>query len=86
MLFGLENMITVHLLSYQNCIKYSLFVKYHGSAMCVLSCVCLFATSWSVVTRLLCPGNSPGKNTGVGCHFPLQGVFQTQGWNLRLLD
>ena len=23
-------------------------------------------------TRLLCPWDSPGKNTGVGCHFPLQ--------------
>ena len=26
--------------------------------------------------RLLCPGDSPGKNTGVGCHFLLQGIFQ----------
>ena len=24
-------------------------------------------------TRLLCPWNFPGKNTGVGCHFLLQG-------------
>ena len=23
-------------------------------------------------SRLLCPWDSPGKNTGVGCHFPLQ--------------
>ena len=23
-------------------------------------------------TRLLCPWDSPGKNIGVGCHFPLQ--------------
>ena len=23
-------------------------------------------------TRLLCPQDSPGKNTGVGCHFLLQ--------------
>ena len=23
-------------------------------------------------TKLLCPWDSPGKNTGVGCHFPLQ--------------
>ena len=26
-------------------------------------------------TRLLCPWDSPGKNTGVGCHFLLQGIF-----------
>ena len=32
-------------------------------------------------TRLLCPWDSPGKNTGVGCYFLLQGVFMTQGWN-----
>ena len=25
-------------------------------------------------TRLLRPWDSPGKNTGVGCHFPLQGM------------
>ena len=27
--------------------------------------------------RLLCPWDSPGKNTGVGCHFLLQGIFPT---------
>ena len=27
-------------------------------------------------------GDSPGKNTGVGCHFLLQGIFPTQGSNL----
>ena len=26
-------------------------------------------------------GDSPAKNTGVGCHFLLQGVFLTQGSN-----
>ena len=30
-------------------------------------------------TRLLCPWNLPGKNTGVGCHFLLQAIFPTQG-------
>ena len=28
-------------------------------------------------TRFLCPCNSPGKNTGVGCHSLLQGIFLT---------
>ena len=37
-------------------------------------------------TRLLHPGESPGKNTGVGCHALLQGIFLTQGWNPRLLS
>ena len=27
-------------------------------------------------TRLLCPRDSPGKNTAVGCHFLLQGCIQ----------
>ena len=31
--------------------------------------------------RLLCPLDAPGKNTGVGRHFLLQGIFPTQGWN-----
>ena len=30
-------------------------------------------------------GGSPGKNTGVGRHFLLQGIFPTQGSNLGLL-
>ena len=36
-------------------------------------------------TRLLCPWDSPGKNTGAGCHFLLQGIFPTHGPNLGLL-
>ena len=34
---------------------------------------------------LLCPRDFPGKSTGAGCHFLLQGVFLTQGSNLSLL-
>ena len=36
-------------------------------------------------TRLLCPWNSPGKNTGVNYHSLLQGIFLTQGSHLCLL-
>jgi len=36
-------------------------------------------------TRLLCPWNSSGKNTGVGSHFLLKGIFPTQGSNLGFL-
>ena len=35
-------------------------------------------------SRLLCPWNFSGKNTGMGCHFLLQGIFPTQGLNLCL--
>ena len=37
-------------------------------------------------TRPLCPWNFPGKNTGVGCHFLLQGVFSTQRLNPSFLN
>ena len=50
---------------------------------CLLSHIQLFVTLW--LTRLLCPWNFPGKNTEVGCHFLLQGIFLTQGLNLCLL-
>ena len=36
-------------------------------------------------TRLFCPWDFPSKNTGVGCHFLLQGIFWIQGSNLHLL-
>ena len=51
----------------------------------LLSRVQLFVTLWIVPTRLLCPWDSPDKNTGVGCHFLLQGIFLTQRSNPRLL-
>ena len=35
--------------------------------------------------RLLCPWNSPGKNTGVDCYSLFQRNFSTQGSNLGLL-
>jgi len=44
-----------------------------------------FATPWTVACQALCPWDLPGKNTGVGCHFLLQGIFPTQGSNLHLL-
>ena len=40
-------------------------------------------SSW--MWTLLCPWDSPGKNTRVGCSFLLQGIFPTQGLNPSLL-
>ena len=37
------------------------------------------------LTNLLCPWNSPGKNTGVDCYSLLQGIFPTLGSNPGLL-
>ena len=59
-------------------------LQFSGAA-CV--CVCalsrfshvrFFETPWTIAPRLLCPWDSPGKKTGVGCHFLLQGIFPTQ--------
>ena len=60
----------------------SLFKPHHT---CTLSRAWLLATLGRQPTRLLCPWDSPGKNTGVGCHFLLQEIFLTQGLNLPLL-
>ena len=54
--------------------------------MCV--CVCVLVTQlcptlWDF-TRLLCPWNSPGKNTEVSFYSLLQRIFPTKGLNLGL--
>ena len=46
-----------------------------------LSHVRLFATPRTVAYQAPHPWDSPGKNTGVGCHFLLEGIFLTQGLN-----
>ena len=39
----------------------------------------LFATPWTGAHQApLCPWDSPGKNTGVGCQALLQGIFLTR--------
>ena len=37
------------------------------------------------LASLLCPWNYPSKNTGIGCHFLLHGIFLTQQSNPCLL-
>ena len=59
---------------------------YYGLGCCC--CCCLVTKSYLTPlrphglhpTRLLCPWNSPGKNTEVGCHFLLQEIL-IQGSN-----
>ena len=40
--------------------------------VCSVSRVQLFATPWTVARQLHCEWDSPGKSTGVGCHFLLR--------------
>ena len=70
------------------------YTKVTNSPVCLCVCVCVCVSS-SVVSvsvnhcleaaRLLCPWNSPGKNTGVDYHSLLQRIFPTQELNLGLL-
>ena len=44
-----------------------------------------FGTTCTVTHQVPLSMGFPGKNTGVVCHFLHQGIFLTQGSNLRLL-
>ena len=48
------------------------------------SCVRLFATLCTAAHQAPLSRDSPGKNTGVGCHGLLQGIFSTWGSNPHL--
>ena len=45
-----------------------------------------FVTIWTVACQTPLSMDSLGKNTGVDCHFLLQGIFLTQGSNSCLLS
>ena len=53
-------------------------------------CLCAFSVMFDSLqpqpTRLLCPWDSLSKNTEVGRHFFLQGIFPTEESNLHLLQ
>ena len=70
-------------------LKFNSILKWFMNA-CMLACSVTSVVSSSLwpcgllPTRLLCPWDSPGKNTGVGCHALLQGIFPAQGLNPHL--
>ena len=82
-----SKVIRVHVRKYVFLFIFFSIMVYHrilNTIPCAIRCV----LSHSVVSdslrpfglqpaRLLCPWDSPGKNTGVGCHFLLQGIFPT---------
>ena len=61
--------------------------------MCLCECVCCCAQLCLTLCNPMdyspqgssVHGDSPGKNTAVGCHALLQGIFPTQGLNQGLL-
>ena len=52
--------------------------------MCSITSDCLRPMDCMQPGRLLCPWDSPGRNTGVGSQALLQGIFLIQGLNSRL--
>ena len=63
-------------------IRYEFIICYYLDSVCC----CLVAKSYSTLLpphglQLLCPWDFSRKNTGVSCHFLLQGIFPMQGWN-----
>ena len=56
----------------------------HLISVHALSHVQLLVTPWTVACQLPLSIEFLGKNTGVGCHFLLQGIFLTQELNLDL--
>ena len=60
------------------------FAETHKAARCTM-CWSRSAIPGTVRTRLPCSRDSPGTNTGLGCHALLPGIFPTPGSNPRLL-
>ena len=66
---------------------------HRGSPMLLMQCVLINCSLLSnslqhhrlLAARVLGSWNFPAKNTGMGCHFLLQGIFLTQGSNPHFL-
>ena len=51
------------------------------AVLCTQSCLTLCNPMHCSPPGSSVQGDSPGKNTEMGCHTLLQGIFPTQGWN-----
>ena len=56
-----------------------------GGGLVTKSCQTL-VTPGTISLQIFCLWDFPGKNTGVGCHFLLQGIFLELGSNPRFLQ
>ena len=78
----------------EGCLTHPGLLAEKNSLLLLSCCVCAWSVAKSCLTlqprglqpsRPSVPGIFPGKNTGVGCHVLLQGIFPTQGSNPPLL-
>ena len=58
---------------------------YYNEHACMPAHSVTLVVTFSGPAKLFCPWDSPGENTGMGCHVLLQGIFPSQGLNLGLL-
>ena len=88
----LKNSLNMKMLFFMAIPLTPLFLPHIPQTACIYLILLLVSLSCLTVcepglqpSRLLCPWDSPGKTTGMGCHFPLQGILLTQGLNPGLL-
>ena len=87
---GVNKMWALQTMEYYSAIKawrsdtlYNMDESWKHCVLSRLSCDSLWLHALQPA-RLLCPRDSPGKNTGMSCHALLQGIFPTQGSNPSL--
>jgi len=89
-LFSHSHLLSLWVLSVS--LSFCLVLLFSMSHSFTCPCVCSVAQScptlcdpWNIACQVLFPWDSLGKNTGVGCHALLWGIFPTQRLNPRLL-
>ena len=85
--FNYLNLTDINGLLYPATAEYTFFQVHMRHCCCLVArpCPTLCWTDPMVCSLLLCPWDFSGKNTGVDCHFLLQGIFLIQGSNPYLL-
>ena len=73
-----KNTIQFYVYVHLFCTKYVCSVRHPVMSNCLQA-------HWLYPVRFLCLWNSPGENSGVGCHSILQGIVPTLGSNPSLL-
>ena len=71
--------------TFWRCAVYTLSITNDTMLLCSHSVMSDSVTLWTIAHQYPLLWDFPGKNTGLGCHFFLQGVFPIQGLNFSLL-